>query len=151
VNGCVIENKRRNKGQFIADFKYYIRPLHTEFMEAIFHKREPICVAEIDTCSSDPGYPTQNYNSCNDACPVSGTLTFTPVKRELTGTFEIAADTILCDGSPVGHDAITGSTSLAALVAQLNAKVPSMGTWAVSASNITLVGSCGVAVVPFEA
>lgn len=70
VNGCVIENKRRNKGQFIADFKYYLRPLNTEFCELIFHKREPACVIEIDTCNADPGYPAQTYNSKNDACPV---------------------------------------------------------------------------------
>lgn len=150
VNGCVIENKRRNKGQFIADFKYYIRPLHTEFMEAIFHKREPICVAEVDTCSSDPGYPTQSYNSCNDACPTAGTLTITPVKAHATGTYEILVDTILCDGSPVGHDAITGSTSLSALAAQLNAKVPQLGTYVVNGSNIDIQNTtCGVVDFPF--
>lgn len=66
--GVAIENKRRNKGQFIADFKQAIRPLHTEFLEAIFHKREPQCVIEIDTCSADPGYPTQTYSSCNATC-----------------------------------------------------------------------------------
>ena len=64
--GCVIENKRRNKGQFIADFKLAIKPQYTEFVEAIFHKREPACVVEIDTCASDPGYPTQDYDSCPD-------------------------------------------------------------------------------------
>jgi len=70
VNGCVIENKRRNKGQFIADFLYYIRPLHTEFMESIFHKAEPMCVPEVDTCSPGPGYPEQSYSSENEPCPV---------------------------------------------------------------------------------
>lgn len=70
VNGCVIENKRRNKGQFIADYKYYLRPLNTEFCELIFHKREPACVIEIDTCNADPGYPAQVYNSKNTPCPV---------------------------------------------------------------------------------
>jgi hypothetical protein len=66
--GRAVENKRRNKGQFIADFKQAIRPLHTEFMEAIFHKREPQCVIEIDTCATDPGYPSQSYGSCNVTC-----------------------------------------------------------------------------------
>lgn len=68
VNGCVIENKRRNKGQFIADFKQAIRPLYTEFAEAIFHKGEPACVLTVATCNADPGYPTQNYNSANTPC-----------------------------------------------------------------------------------
>lgn len=67
--GCVVENKRRNKGQFIADFKVGIRPLYTEFLVAFFHKREPMCVPQIDTCSSDPGYSSQSYNSSNSACP----------------------------------------------------------------------------------
>lgn len=68
ANGVTIENKRRNKGQFIADFKLAIRPQYTEFAEAIFYKREPACVVAIDTCATDPGYPTQVYESCNDNC-----------------------------------------------------------------------------------
>lgn len=62
-NGNPIANKWENKGQFGAWFKYKIRPLHTEFMEAAFHKREQFCVPEINTCSDDPGYPAQCYSS----------------------------------------------------------------------------------------
>lgn len=69
VNGCVIENKRRNKGQFIADFRLAIRPLYTEFLNGIFHKREPMCVPEVDICHPGNGYPTQIYNSCPEQCP----------------------------------------------------------------------------------
>lgn len=68
VNGCVVENKRRNKGQFIADFKMAIRPLYTEFLNVFFHKREPFCVPQVGTCAADPGYPVQSYNSCNTSC-----------------------------------------------------------------------------------
>jgi len=68
-NGIAIENKRRNRGQFIADFKLAIRPLHTEFMESIFHKRDMPCVVQISPCNDPPGYPEQKYNSCNDVCP----------------------------------------------------------------------------------
>jgi hypothetical protein len=68
-DGCVVENKRRNKGQFIADFKLAIRPLYTEFLNVFFHRGEPFCVPEISNCSSDPGYPTQTYDSCNTNCP----------------------------------------------------------------------------------
>ena len=70
VNGnpIAVDNSRRNKGKFIADFQYYIRPLHTEFLESIFHKRESSCVPEIATCASTPGYVTQNYESCNTSC-----------------------------------------------------------------------------------
>jgi hypothetical protein len=68
--GNVIQNKRRNKGQFISDFMYYVRPLHYEFLEVFFHKREQFCVPEIDTCSADPGYPTQSYDSTLPSCPL---------------------------------------------------------------------------------
>jgi hypothetical protein len=68
AEGNVIQNKRRNKGQFIADFQYYIRPLHTEFVEAFLHRREQFCIPEISTCSTDPGYPAQTYNSQLPGC-----------------------------------------------------------------------------------
>lgn len=68
ANGNPIVNKWENKGQFGAWFKYKIRPLHTEFLEAIFHKREQYCVPEINTCSADPGYPVQDYNSALPDC-----------------------------------------------------------------------------------
>lgn len=63
ADGTVIANPWGNKGRFAAWFKYYIRPLHTEFMEVFFHKSEQFCIPEIDTCSADPGYPSQSYNS----------------------------------------------------------------------------------------
>ena len=69
VNNCVVENKRRNKGQFIADFKLAIRPLYTEFLNVFLHRGEPFCVPEVSNCSTDPGYPTQTYTSCNTPCP----------------------------------------------------------------------------------
>lgn len=68
ASGKAINNKWENKGQFIAWFKYYVRPLHTEFMEVFFHKREPMCIPEINTCSADPGYPAQIYSSQNTTC-----------------------------------------------------------------------------------
>lgn len=69
-NGVAISNKWENKGQFIAWFKYYIRPLHTEFLEVFFHKGEQFCIPEIATCSADPGYPAQFYSSNLPGCPV---------------------------------------------------------------------------------
>lgn len=66
--GCVIENKRHNKGQFIADFKLAIRPQYVEFINAFFHKREPMCIPFVETCQTCTGYPTQTYESCPDGC-----------------------------------------------------------------------------------
>jgi hypothetical protein len=68
VNGHAIANKWENKGQFIAWFKYYVRPLHYEFANVWFHKREQFCVPEIKTCAPDPGYPAQTYDSCLPQC-----------------------------------------------------------------------------------
>ncbi len=67
-DGNVIENKRKNKGQFIADFKQAIRPEHTEFAYTFLAKREPLCVPEINTCNPSPGYPAQSVTSCNTTC-----------------------------------------------------------------------------------
>ncbi len=70
ASGNVINNKWGNKGQFISWFKYYVRPKHYEFLEVFFHKREQFCIPQIDTCSVDPGYPAQNYNSGLPGCPL---------------------------------------------------------------------------------
>jgi hypothetical protein len=71
-SGNAISNKWENKGQFGAWFKYYIRPLHYEFMEVFFHKREQFCVPEIGPCNADPGYPNQVYTSTLPTCPLPG-------------------------------------------------------------------------------
>lgn len=143
-DGKVIENFLRNKGMFVADFKLAIRPLMTEFVEAIFHKGEPQCVYVIQPCNSEPGYPTQTYNSANDTCASASninTITFTPqlaVHRDgTTSTYEVLANSVRCDFDPISHAAITGTTTLAALVVQMNLLL-GIGTWAVSGSNIVV-------------
>jgi len=153
-SGRAIENFLRNKGMFVADFKLGIRPLHTEFVEAILYKSEPQCVIEISTCASDPGYPTQSYVMKNDDCgatPIS--IVFTPqLATHFDGTaqtYEILANTIQCNNEPINHAAISAST-IAALAAQLNALVPSLGLWGSSATTITLSNSdCDNVVMPF--
>lgn len=162
VNGCVIENKRRNKGQFINDFKQAIAPDHTEFGVLIFHKGEPSCVIEINTCNADPGYPVQKYGSANTTCvdehsgtspdPINTTLTFTPTLNSVNGDYEIAANSVLCEGAPVQHAGVTGSTTLAALVVQLNQVLDAMGTFTVlNATQFQLIGPCASASIAFLA
>jgi hypothetical protein len=68
ANGVPIENKRRNKGQFISDFKQAIRPQYTELSVLLFHKREPACIISIAPCNPDPGYPVQSYTSSPVDC-----------------------------------------------------------------------------------
>ena len=161
VNGCVIENKRRNKGQFINDFKQAIAPDHTEFGVLIFHKREPSCVIEINTCNADPGYPVQSYGSANTTCvdehsgtspvPINTTILFTPVLNSVSGTYQVAQDSVLCEGGPVQSGPISGTTTLAALVVQLNQVLDGLGTFSVaSATQIQLIGPCSSVSIPWQ-
>lgn len=91
-SGIAISNKRRNKGQFIADFVYYIRPLHYEFMETFFHMREQFCIPNISPCSASPGYPAQSYDSAMPNCPVPSAF------AALYGTFPGGVPTGIQDG-----------------------------------------------------
>jgi hypothetical protein len=151
--GCVIENKRRNKVMFIPDFKMAIKQQYTEFAELIFHKREPAWVVEIDTCNDDPGYPEQDYASANDGCPA--VLYFTPT-LDGSDLYSIAANSITCNGVPIVHTAVGGGVinTLAELVADLNSKVSILGTWAVDADDDTQIkltgSSCDDVVITFE-
>jgi hypothetical protein len=148
-NGVAIPNYRGNKGFFYADFDMAAEPMHVEWMELIFHLREPVCVATITTCQEDPGYPTQNYNSANDVCDGSGQVIYiTPVESE-SGDYNVLANTITINGVYIVHTAISGNTTLATLVTELTTKVPYLGTWAVAGNNtqITLTGSNGATLV----
>lgn len=63
-----IDNRRKNQGQWLGDFKLAIQPKHTEWSEVYFHKAEPSCGLIQDVCNPDPGYPTQSYSSANLPC-----------------------------------------------------------------------------------
>lgn len=149
-NGCVIENIDQNKGLFAATFKLAVKPHMTEFLEVIFHKREPACVYCIDTCNDDPGYPTQNYDSANDGCADTEELVFTPDIDD-EGNYVLAANTITCNGVPIVHGAIEAA-SLAALVAALPTI---LGTWSVVDGSTTQIqlddSTCSTVVLPWVA
>jgi hypothetical protein len=75
TNGCdangnpiAVNNSRRNKGKFIADFRVALRPRYTEYSVAIFHLGQALCIPVIAPCSITTGYPTQNYSSANTTC-----------------------------------------------------------------------------------
>lgn len=150
-NGCVIENKRRNKGQFIADFDLSVKPLNVEWLELIFHLRQPACLTVVPICGSDPGYPAQNYDAENDPCPDTATLYFTP-DADATGHYVIAADTIACNGVPQNHAAID-VTTLTNLVTQLTAVLdPDLGTWAEVGDSVRISladSTCSSVTLPF--
>lgn len=152
INGNVIQNKRRNKGQFIADFKQAVAPNYTEFLTLIFHKREPSCIIQINTCNADPGYPTQSYSSADPNCSTtaSTTLLFTPILSAATSTYSLAANSISCNYETVENPILNTAATLATLVAQLNQFVSILGTWTVSGTTqIQLVGPCTNVVLPW--
>ena len=146
-----VNNERRNKLKFIADFSFATKAEYPELEEAIFTLREEACIVDVAPCAAAPYPYPQNYESGNEPCPTADeTLTFTPVKNPTTNTYEIPANSLLCNGMQIFSDAITGSTTLAALVVQLNTLLSALGTWAVSGENITLVGtSCSTVSIPW--
>lgn len=156
ANGTVISNKRRNKGQFIADFKQAVAPFHTEWLVALFHKREPSCLPQISPCNADPGYPTQTYTADPGSCPTpAASIVITPVKQtDVTpNVYAIEANTILCDQGQVLHAALTPAaavTTLTLLAAWLNQYVSNLGTWSVSTTTIVLTSStCAQVEIPW--
>lgn len=143
VNGnpIAVDNARRNKGKFIADFSFATQAEYPELAEAFLVLREPPCIVDIPRCSDEPYPYPQNYSSANDECPpeTEQTLTFTPVLDVQSNTYKVPMNTILCNGMNIFHDAIS-ATTLALLVDDMNAKLSAMGTWAVaSPTTITLV------------
>ena len=147
-----VNNERRNKGKFIADFSFATKAEYPELAEAIFTLREQACIIDVPTCAVYPYATAQNYSSANDGCATSNeVLVFTPNIDTATGTYEVALNSIQCNGMNIIHDAITGSTTLALLVVQMNAKLASMGTWAVaSGTTISLTGTvCSTASIPW--
>jgi len=66
ANGLIIpiavDNSRRNKGKFIADFKFSTKKQYPEFMEVILHLREPACIIPVPVCQDAPQYVTQTYS-----------------------------------------------------------------------------------------
>lgn len=139
-SGRAIENYRRNKGKFYADFRLAVKAEHPEWLVLYFHKTDRPCITLIETCNADPGYPDQNYNMAFDECECSSEISMTAIANQ-AGTFSIAANTIVVDGNIVTHAAITGA-SLAALVTDLDAKWGTAGfdgTWTVSDAPTNLI------------
>lgn len=154
-NGRAIENMLMNKGKFVGEFKLAIKPERPEWLELIFHKREPACIADIAVCNPDPGYPAQVYTSSNDVCTPEA-LTFTPTQMS-GGGYQINANTISCNDVPIVHAQVgsAGTLTLAALVSSLTTNAGTLGTWAVvsgSTTQIQLTGStCSKVILPFVA
>jgi len=150
-NPIAVDNSWGNKGRFQAMWSWATKAEHPELAEVFVHLREPACIVDIPVCVADPGYPEQNYDSaCEECSETDVVLTFTPEKNTATGGYDIAANTIKCNGMTIVHDAILGDTTLTLLVASLNLNLSELGTWAVlNATTIRLTGTvCASVVLP---
>lgn len=136
-NGCVIENKRHNKGMFFADFKNATQAVRPEWIVAFLSEREIACVVDVPTCNDDPGYVEQDYNSANDPCP-NPTIEFDLSDVEAPYQITSVDAEITCNGVPVEHTDSGSQATLADLAAWLNANVESLGTWSETATGIAL-------------
>lgn len=65
-----VDNSRRNKGKFLADFRFATKAEYPEFEEVFLHWRKPVCIVDDPPCPAtvSPGYASQNYSSANTAC-----------------------------------------------------------------------------------
>lgn len=138
--GC--ENIRKNKGKFYADFELAFKPTHPAWEELIFHKREPACVPEVETCNDDPGYPEQSYNSACDPCD-EGPWGPTEPCEEGEG---LALTAVTISGIPIALDATTFGEdncfeSCDTLTTAMNADptLSLMGTWDCDSDNAVIL------------
>lgn len=65
-----VDNARRNKGKFIADFSFATQAQFPEYVEVFLSLREQPCIIGTPLCST-PTYVGQDYNSANDHCPTA--------------------------------------------------------------------------------
>lgn len=72
VNGnpIAVDNARRNKGKFLADWRFATKAEYPEFEEFFLHLRSPACLVDSPICGSvtPVNYPSQDYTSDNDPC-----------------------------------------------------------------------------------
>ena len=123
-NGRAIDNTRRNKGKFIADFRLAVKPEHEEFLIPIFHMVDKPCVTIITPCNSDPGYPDQTYNSANTPCPT--VVQFTAVQNS-EGNYVVTATGVTCNGNIVPLGTTTTNADLGDFVDALQTKWEAAG------------------------
>jgi hypothetical protein len=137
-----IDNSWGNKGRFQSWFSDAYKVEYPELAEVFWCLREPACIVDSPRCAPDPGYPAVSYASANAPCaPSPIVITELPVLNPGTSTYEIAMNTITCNGLQVVHAPVTGTATLAALVAQMNTVLAALGTWSVSGNNIQLTTS----------
>ena len=133
IDGQAVDNKRRNKGLWYADFTSGTKYERPELVRAILHLREPACVADVQRCATAEEYETQNTSSANTPCVSTFTFTVTDL-----APFEV--NEVTCNGVPIDYTASGSLASAAELETWLNANLGQLGTWdAVTVDDVTTV------------
>jgi hypothetical protein len=153
-----VNNELRNKGKFRTTFGGAIKAEYPELAEVFISLREPACIVDLPTCTPYPSpYPYQHYESANDVCSTNASayvISQVPIINTHTGgtaNYQVAANSIKCNGMGIVHPAISGSTTIALLVVELNAKLSAMGVWTDANPSITLTGaSCSSIEIPWK-
>jgi len=152
-----VNNELRNKGKFRTTFGGAIKAEYPELAEVFISLREPACIVDIPTCTAYPNpYPAQSYSSANEVCSTNESayvIVQTPIINSATATYEVAANSIKCNGMGIVHSAITGSTDTILLAAELRTKLSAMGAWTSTDGDttITLIGaSCSTIEIPWK-
>lgn len=144
--GHPIENVRRNKGKFFADFANGTKPVRPEWVVAFLVQRQrAVFEVEEPTDTDRATYAAQDYTSDNEACSYEVTL-----EHGSISDITIGASTILCNGVNISHPASGTLADQAAVVAWLTANLSELGTWeATDTDEITLTGAlCSTVSIP---
>mgnify|MGYP003392827901 CR=1 FL=1 len=151
VTGKPIPNYRENKGFFWADWRWGAQPLHTEWLTAIFHMREPKTIYEVAPCAADPGHPKQVFNSANANC--IGTYNFDLTgQADGRGRYVIPSNTITCNDAVI-NNGIINAANIGALVDALNADslgAATIGTWSYSGTTLIVSGATCEPIILFD-
>jgi len=69
-NPVAVDNRRRNKGMFLADWRLATKAQYPEFEEAFLHLNPRACIVDSPACLpvTPTNYPSQDYSSDNDPC-----------------------------------------------------------------------------------
>lgn len=134
--GRPIENTRRNKGLFLADFSFATKWDYREWCVAYLHRRETACASPTYPCGDDPAYVEQDYSSDNAECAATFDFTF-----ELPASSGLTINAVQCNGVPQSGITPGPHASAAAVATELNTNAGLLGTWAGSGTTLTLTGS----------
>lgn len=137
-----VDNMKRNKGKFWAEWRLATKAEHPEWGVAFFSLRQLSCVTNVLPCSgTQTAYPyvTQDYSSTNTPCP-NPDIDFTLCA--LTGGQTYLITQVECNDVPLLNVPAATQANIGLVVTYLNANFSALGTWSnPSGTILRLAGS----------